>query len=304
MTGRGVAALMAFAGWFAASSGRPAEVTLPADVVSIHVGVEGEAASALTKDDFEVSIDGKPTAIEAFTPPPQTLTIVLLLDRTASMETYGGIEEEIEKSFAPALRPADRARVGGIANRLVLAPAFSSNPREVSSAGRKAVSFRRQDRYGPTPLWDAVEQTAAVLEAEPGLRAIILVTDGRSSGNKVSFLTAADRAVSAGVVVNVLSESLPMILRQSETTAARVRPGLPLEQIAVATGGSIVPRDPTPTTPLPAPGPVLQKFVEDLRAMYTVGIAPIGPPGGLHRIEVRIKRPNLTARARSAYRTR
>ena len=114
----------------------------------------------------------------------------------------------------------------------------------------------------------------------------------------------ADRAVFAGVVINVLSESRPMIIRQSETTAARVRPNLPLEQVVRATGGAIVPEDPSSSTPLPVPGPVIRKFVDDLHGMYTLAIAPRGPSGSVHRIEVKMKRAGLTARTRSAYRTR
>jgi Ca-activated chloride channel family protein len=299
MTGRSLL-IAAVAGWWMLQSS-PAPRT--PDLVSIHVAVDGAATGTLTKDDFDVTIDGRASAIEAFTPPPQPVTVVLLLDKSASMETYGAIDDEIGRSFAPALRPGDRARVGGIAGKLVLAPAFSSNPRDVIASGRAAVSFRREERFGPSPLWDAVDRAAAVLETEPGLRAIVLVTDGRSTGNSTSIASAGDRAVLAGIVVNVLSESLPEIIRQNETTAARIRPGLPLERLAAATGGLVVPRDPTPTTQLPEPGPVLAKFVGDLHAMYTLGVAPAGPAGSLHRVEVKVKRPGLTARARSAYRT-
>jgi hypothetical protein len=276
--------------------------TQPADLVPIHVSVTG--GGDLTKDDFEVIVDGTPVPIVSFAPPPTPLSIVLLLDKSASMAVYGDIDEEIGKSFAPALEAGDRARVGGLANKLVLAPGFSSDMREVVSAGRKAVSFRKDDKFGASPIWDAIDQTVEQLESENGLRAIILVTDGKATGNTKSLLTVADRAAFAGVVVDVLSESRPMIIRQSETMAARIRPGLPLELIARVTGGTIVPEDPGPNMELPAPGPIIKKFVDDLHGMYTLGIAPSGPSGRLHRIEVRMKRQGLTARARGAYRTR
>ena len=286
--------------WLATSSAW--HQTPPADLVPIHVSVTG--GGDLTKDDFEVSVDGKPVPIVSFAPPPTTATIVLLLDKSASMAVYGDIDEEIGKSFAPALKAGDRARVGGLANKLVLAPAFSADVREVVSAGRKAVSFRKEDKFGASPIWDAIDQTVEQLESENGLRAIILVTDGKATGNMKSLLTVADRAAFAGVVVDVLSESRPMIIRQSETMAARIRPGLPLELIARVTGGTIVPEDPGPNMELPVPGPIIKKFVDDLHGMYTLGIAPSGPSGSLHRIGVRMTRQGLTARARSAYRTR
>ena len=275
------------------------------DLVLIHVAVSGnESGTPLTSDAFEVVVDGNPVPLIYLRPPPTPLSIVLLLDKSASMAMYGDIDEEIGKSLAPALNAGDRARVGGLANKLVLAPAFSSDMREVVSAGRKAVSFRKEDKFGASPIWDAMDQTVEQLEAENGLRAIILVTDGKATGNMKSLLTVADRAVFAGVVVDVLSESRPMIIRQSETMAARIRPSLPLELITRVTGGTIVPEDPEPNMELPAPGPIIKKFVDDLHAMYTLGIAPSGPSGSLHRIGIRMTRQGLTARARSAYRTR
>jgi hypothetical protein len=275
------------------------------DLVLIHVSVSGnESGSPLTADAFEILVDGKPVPLVDLKPPPTPLNIVLLLDKSASMEVYGDIDEEIGKSFAAALKTGDRARVGGLANRLVLAPAFSTNPKEVVSAGRTAVSFRKEDKFGATPIWDAIDQTVAQLESQDGLRAIILVTDGKATGNTKGILTVADRAVLAGVVVDVLSESRPMIIRQSETMAARIRPSLPLELIARVTGGTIVPENPDPYMQLPEPGPIITKFVDELHEMYTLGIAPTGPSGSSHRLEVRVKREGLTARARSAYRTR
>jgi len=284
-----------------------APASSPPDLVSIHVAVDGPivgSGGALTADEFVVSIDGRPTTIASLTPPPAPLTIVLLLDKTTSMETYGEIDEDVAKSLVPALQPGDRARIGGIAGRLALAPAFSSNPREILAAGRAAVAFRKEDRAGPSPIWDAMDRALDAIDPEPGVRAIVLVSDGRGTGNRTSVAAVGDRAISAGVIVDVLSEALPVVLRQSETTAARVRPGLALEEMARATGGLIVPSDPTPSTVLPPAGSTLVRFVNDLRGMYTIAVPAEGPPGSVHRIDVKINRPGLTARTRRAYRTR
>lgn len=278
----------------------------PNDLVSIHVAVDGPivgTGGVLTNDDFVVSIDGRPAAIASITPPPTPLTILLLLDKTISMETYGEIDDDVAKSFVPALQAGDRARLGGIASRFALAPAFSSNPREILATGRSAVAFRKEERGGPSPIWDAMERALDAIAPEPGLRAILLVSDGRGTGNRTSLAAVGDRAISSGVVVDVLSEALPVILRQSETTAARVRPGLVLEEMARATGGLIVPVDPTPSTVLPPAGPTLVRFVNDLRGMYTIAVPAEGPPGSVHRVDVTITRPGLTARTRRAYRT-
>ena len=155
-----------------------------ADLVPLHVAVDGAAGATLTRDDFEVAIDGRPVTIANVTPPPSPLTIVLLLDTTNSMETYGRIDDEIGQTVVPALGPGDRIRVGGIAREPTLAPAFSSNPRDILAASRAVLSFRREDRYGPSPIWDAMDRALDVLEPESGLRALILVSDGRGTGNR------------------------------------------------------------------------------------------------------------------------
>jgi hypothetical protein len=294
--------IAACAWWWLSS----APASAPTDLVSIHVAVEGPilgTGGVLTQDDFVLSIDGRPAAIASLTPPPTPLTILLLLDKTISMETYGGIDDEVAKSFVPALQAGDRARFGGIASRFALAPAFSSNPREILATGRAAVTFRREERAGPSPIWDAMERALDAIEPEPGLRAILLVSDGRGTGNRTSQAAVRNRAISSGVVVSVLSEALPVILRQSETTAARVRPGLALEEMARATGGLIAPADPTPSTVLPPAGSTLARFVNDLRGMYTITVPAVGTPGSMHPIDVKIVRPGLTARTRRAYRT-
>ena len=275
-----------------------------ADLVSLHVAVDGAASGTLTRDDFEVAIDGRPVAIASVTPPPTPFTLVVLLDKTSSMDTYGDIDDDVDKSLVSVLGPGDRARIGGIASRFALAPTFSANPRDIMAAGRQALSFRREERYGPSPIWDALDRAVAELEPESGLRSVILVTDGRATGNRISLVAAGDRAVLSGVVVQVLSEALPVIIRQSETTAARIRPGLSLQEIARSTGGMILPADPAPTTELPPAGLSLARFIADLHGMYTLAVPSEGAPGSVHRVAVRIKRDGLTARSRRAYRTR
>jgi hypothetical protein len=272
--------------------------------VSLHVAVDGPLNGTLTREDFEVAIDGRPVTIAGVTPPPSPLTVVMLLDKSSSMKAYGRVDDEIGKSVVPVLGPHDRMRIGGIAGRLTLAPAFTANPRDIIAGGRAALSFREQERYGPSPIWDAMDRALDALEPEPGLRAVILVTDGRGTGNRASLLDIRDRAAGSGIVVHVLSEALPLVIRQSETTAARIRPGLALQEIARATGGMILPADPTPTTELPPAGLSFARFMADLHAMYTLTIAAEGAAGSVHRVDVKMKRAGLTARSRRAYRTR
>ena len=95
----------------------------PSNVARVEVAVTGpggQAAPGLTREDFRVSLDGAPAPLASFAGPEEPLTIVLLFDVTNSLTNYGDIGREIERSFVRALTPKDRARIGGIGNRLKL----------------------------------------------------------------------------------------------------------------------------------------------------------------------------------------
>ena len=52
---------------------------------------------------------------------------------------------------------------------------------------------------GPSPIWDAVASAARLLESQPGPRAIVLVTDGHATGNRLGVADAAAEAAQRGV---------------------------------------------------------------------------------------------------------
>jgi Ca-activated chloride channel family protein len=273
--------------------------------VLINVAVTGEGSErvpGLTASDFEVLVDGKPTPIESVAAPPVPLTLVLILDVTASMGIYTD-SDEIVTAFADALAAGDRARVAGLAGRIQLAPRFANTPRDLTSDARTVLRFKREEKSGPSPIWDAIDAATKALEPEPGRRGLIVVTDGRATGNKVGAQAAVERAMLAGITVHVLTEARPIIIRQGVDTVARVRSGLVLQELTRLTGGLCVPDEATPPGESPQAKLAIPSFVRDLRAMYTLGVAPDPTPGTAHRVEVKVKRPNLSVRARSGYRT-
>jgi VWFA-related protein len=300
LPGPGVVAFVAV-GWLLTTPSAQA----PAPIVPIEVAVTtgGGSVAGLSREEFEVSIDGAPAPIAAFAAGPAPITVALLLDVTASMTNYGDLGDELDRSFARALEPGDRGRAGGIANRLQLAPEFTSDRRALVAAARKAIDFRKEDRFGPSPIWDGLDATIAALEQERGRRGVILVTDGRATGNAKGAASVINRAVASGVVVHVLSESRTLIIRQGETSAARVRAGLALEELARMTGGVLLPENPPESGEFPDAGPLISRLVEDLRAMYTLGVSAAGPAGRAYTISVRVKRPGVVVRARVGYRT-
>lgn len=263
---------------------------------------QSETVSGLTAADFEILVDGKPRPIESFAAPPVPLALVLLVDVTASMAAYTDTDD-IVGAFAGSLIPGDRAAVAGLANRTQIALRFGDSARDVVAGARSALRFKKEDKFGPSPIWDALDAVVEALRSQAGRRGIVLVTDGRATGNRIGSQTALERAVLAGLTVAVLTEGRSVLIRQDAESVARVRPGLMLQELARLTGGLVLPDETKLGPELPDVKRAIAQLVKDLRDRYTLGVAPQGPPGSLHRVEVRVKRPGASVRARSVFRS-
>jgi VWFA-related protein len=288
----------------AMSASGSSSITQTQAPILIDVAVSDETSqtiTGLTAADFEVLVDGRPRPIESFVAPPAPLTLLLLVDVSDSMAVYADTDPIVD-AFAESLLAGDQALVGGVAGRLQLASAFSSTKRHVISNARTALNFEKDEKFGPSPIWDALDGAAAVLEKRSGRRGIIFITDGRGTGNRLSSVTAVERVFYAGITVQVLTEARTLLIRQDNETAVRVRSGLMLQELARLTGGLCLPEY-KPDLVLPKPGPVITQLVKDLRDMYTLAVLPEGEAGSRHKIEVRVKRPNVSVRARGGYRT-
>jgi hypothetical protein len=72
------------------------------------------------------------------------------------------------------------------------------------SPPRPLQTIPEADWTGASPIWDAVVSTATLLASQPPPRAIVLVTDGRATGNRWSMADAALEAAAQGVAVHVM----------------------------------------------------------------------------------------------------
>jgi len=206
--------------------------------------------------------------------PAEPLTLCVIVDVTASMVQLPGLvfdrqaaDDQVSTVLAALdglLEPADRVRFGRIARTVVFGPAFVPAD-EVGRAGR-VLALPEGDRYGPSPIWDAAGGALELLVGEGGRRAVIIWTDGRASGNRWSRHDVARRAGELGIPIHVVSGPTETIIRLTETTGVRIRPGVYLEWLAAETGGTfhLVPRE--PAYPLGNPIPAFRAIIDALRA--------------------------------------
>lgn len=269
-------------------------------LVTVSVAVQradGAPVAGLSADDFEVVSDGKRRAVELDSAGEVPLTIVLLFDLSASTRLDSGAVNKAIDAFIAALKPGDRARLGVIAGRVALGPRFSGDARELREAGR-ALRVPRGEMFGPSPVWDAIDAAAAALQAEPARRLVVAVSDGRATGNARSLTEVSVHALMSGVSINIVGLASGLVIRQTEKTAARVRPGILLQQMADDTGGVCLFDNPAPFS---KPGPLIARIVRAWRQAYTLRFAADVPDGRLHALQIRVGRSDLSVRAPKAY---
>ena len=185
---------LALASWFVvalAAAPRQSPVS-PLVLVDVAVeGADGQAVVGLTKEDFAITAGGATPAIEFFAAgAEQPLSLVLLFDTSASVNdvtSRGDVRASVEKWFLPRLAPGDRVHVGSFARQIAIGPPLADNPKELQSVTRKALDPREADTFGPSPIWDAVAAAVATLANTEGRRAVLLLTDGRATGNRLSM---------------------------------------------------------------------------------------------------------------------
>jgi Ca-activated chloride channel family protein len=280
----------------------PSAQRAPLVLVDVAVeGANGQLVTGLTRDDFEISTGGSTRPIESFASGRELpLSLVVLFDISASMDTTlkrNVIRSGVEKGFVDRLAARDRVQVGAFGKQITIGPPIVGNPRALLTAVRRTLDPRDADTLGPSPIWDAVDAAVTALVQADGRRAVLLVTDGRGTGNRHSPEEVSVAAALAGVAVSVLGEDFEMTIRQDGNTGVRVQPGAALRYISRTTGGLYLADDGA----APAPGPLLVRLLDDLHGRYTLGFAPAVLDGKTHTLDIKVNRPGVTLRARRTY---
>ena len=293
--------LAALAAWPSATAQMPAPA-VPTGLVVVHASVDrapGLPPAPYAREAFQVLSDGEPRPIGFFSAAAWPVAVVLLLDVSAShvQSGTGWLKNGTEQLIA-SLTAVDRMRIGGFAGRLSLSPAFTADPRQLDDAALAALDPPDAERFGPSPIWDVVDEAVTTLAFGAARRTLIVVTDGRSTGNRHSLAEVAERAAAASVSVNVVMRESERTIPQDRTTAARVRPGVFLERLARYTGGAFLTYAPFEEGRL---GHLLRQILTESHETYTLGFRPAALDGRVHRLEVSVSEAGTTVRAPMSY---
>lgn len=225
-------------------------VSIDATVLDRH----GRVVTDLQRDDFEVFDNGRRQPVTVFDNGLRPITVVVMLDRSASVRPHFGLIRDAAKAFVANLLPGDRARIGSFADRIRIDPeTFTDDPAEM-----RRILDERLLPAGGTPLWSATARAFDALAGEEGRRVVLVFTDGRdtpSIDSEVTFRDILTRARFEEPMVYAIGlfEECPGGPRTREggkpgRTWFQIGPGGPI-------GGPRPPRYPGPQFPLPGPPP-------------------------------------------------
>jgi VWFA-related protein len=276
-------------GWSGRSGDQPVQqrVTFHAQTETVQIyatvrDADGHLAANLDRRDFQVLDNGKPVELTVFSRDIQPLTVALLLDMSGSMvPRYLRVRESTLK-FIDALLPQDRVRIGTFGAEIALSPILT---------GDKDVLRRiaREELWpgGGTPMWSTIFEGINSLAAEEGRRVLVVLTDGQDTGPLEGMPKRENEAKRLAVREGFMVYAIGM---QGY--------GLDKEIVALTddTGGGhheIRSDDNLAATFL--------EIADELRRQYVLGFDPSVADGKEHKLEVRLSKPGLTARARRSY---
>jgi Ca-activated chloride channel homolog len=254
------------------------------DLVEVYVTVQDRAGlpvDGLRADDFAVSEDGRPQAIQAFAAGDFPLSVALAIDHSSSMAGRRlSAAASAARSFLEQLRPSDQAMVVGISSDVeVIAPLSSDR-------GAQASALTRLAPWGATSLNDAIVSALDAIRPARGRRGLIVLSDGEDRYSEATDETVLEHGRRAGVLV------YPVGL-------GRKMPAL-FPRLAVLSGGRSFQADELRRLPQ-----VLTDIARELRHQYLLGFAPARPqepgPPAWHTIQVRVHRTGVRVRARDGY---
>ena len=261
-----------------------------ADIVPLYVTVtdrNDRLVANLTQADFEVYDDEVQQEIVVFRNDVQPISVVVMLDTSASMTPQIGLLKAGAEQFLIRMLPGDQGRVGAFNDKIQLSEAFTGD-RDTLIAELEELDFGN-----PTRLYDAVAVSLDALKGLEGRRVVLVFTDGDDTSSVVSSNDILDRAIGEEAMIYAIG------LRAEYFNGARMvrsRPDRNLRKYAQETGGGYFElRDSDEL------GATFTRVAQELHSQYVIGFTRASLDGELHELEVRVGKQGMTARARRSY---
>ncbi len=249
---------------------------------------EGRFVSGLKPDDFRVLEQGTPQELSFFSPGRTPVTIVVLLDSSASVRADMLSIQKAANRFIRKLASGDRARIGFFHDEVVFGPRFTDDMSEHSAM------INQMRPQQSTHLYDALIESFEKLERVPDRKALLVFSDGDDQGSRTSTQAALEAARESDVSVYAVG-----VLGWSKAGGTHTNQGL-LEHIARVTGGRAF---------FPGNEKQMQKafdrICDEIHHQYRMGYVPASRvEGGRQWREIQVeltRRKDLVVRCRRGY---
>jgi Ca-activated chloride channel homolog len=287
---------LALASLVAAALAMPtnAQIRVSTQTVPLYVTVTDTSKRLvpdLQREDFEVYDNGKLQELSNFDNQVTPITVVVMLDTSGSMTLALDLVKQAAEEFLLRMLPADKGKVGAFNDKIEIKPEpglpFSNNRDQL-------IRYLNDLDFGyPTRLYDAVDYSITQLEPVDGRKVVLVFTDGEDTASKIGAGNVNERARAQEVMVYSVGLENEYFMNQQRV---RTSPDRGLRRLSDDTGGGfflLKKKDEL--------GPTFTRIAQELHSQYVMGFSPETLDGKVHKLEVRLKRPGMTARARKSY---
>jgi len=241
----------------------------------------------LTREDFQIFDNDKPQPLDLFINEVQSITVVVMLDTSASMTGNLKLLEQAAEQFLLRMLPKDKGLVGAFNDKIEFFPATFTSDRD-----RLIRSLRDLDFGNPTRLYDAVAASMDRLHKIDGRRVVVVFTDGDDTGSRADGGSVLEQARRDEVMIYAVGLRSDYF---NGSRQVRSKPDSGLKRLAEETGGGYFELDNTSDL-----APTFTRVAQELHSQYVLGFTPLVLDGRVHRITVKAK-PGMTVRARRSY---
>jgi Ca-activated chloride channel family protein len=269
------------------------------DLVLLNVTVTdgaGHLVSGLSQEEFQVYEDGVLQTVSNFSRDPLPIALSIALDTSTSMERKLPVAQEAATGFVRRLTPKDVAQIIDFDSQAQILQTFTNDKAALEQA------IRRTQAGGSTSLYNALYTALSELKGVRGQtatdvrrQAIVALSDGEDTSSLVTFDDVLDLAKRSEVAVYAIG------LREKGDPAMSGKwneADYILRTLAQETGGR--PYFVDDVSQLPA---IYSQIADELANQYSVGYVSKNPKrdGVWRKINVRVTRPNTSARAKAGY---